>query len=131
MKRRINLMGVAVLMLLMLPALASAAPLKGLLVYDSIYSSTVELAYWIRAMIGNDQQLDVKKLDQVITVNPYDYVIIGSYSKWEKPSPRIYKFVEVFQNDLAQKKIAYFLTCGDYDETMILKTPGGTPHLIA
>lgn len=131
MKRRINLMGVAVLMLLMLPALASAAPLKGLLVYDSIYSSTVEVAYWIRAMIGNDQQLDVKKLDQVITVKPYDYVIIGSYSKWEKPSPRIYKFVEVFQNDLAQKKIAYFLTCGDYDETMILKTPGGTPHLIA
>ena len=54
MKRRINLIGVAVLMLLMLPALASAAPLKGLLVYDSIYGSTVEVAYWIRAMIGND-----------------------------------------------------------------------------
>ena len=73
----------------------------------------------------------MKKLDQVITVKPYDYVIIGSYSKWEKPSPRIYKFVEVFQEDLAKKKVAYFLTCGDYDETMILKTPGGTPHLIA
>ncbi len=82
MKRRINLIGVAVLMLLMLPALASAAPLKGLLVYDSIYGSTPEVAYWLRAIIGDDQQqLDVKKLDQVITVKPYDYVIIGSYSR--------------------------------------------------
>jgi hypothetical protein len=32
---------------------------------------------------------------------------------------------------LATKKVGYFLTCGDSDETMILKTPGGTPHLIA
>jgi menaquinone-dependent protoporphyrinogen IX oxidase/uncharacterized protein YqfB (UPF0267 family) len=132
MKRSIKIFGVFVVFCILLtPAYSTAAPLKGLLVYDSIYSSTVEVAYWIKAMIGDDQHLDVKKLDQVITVKPYDYVIIGSYSKWEKPSPRIYKFVEVFQDDLAQKKIAYFLTCGDYDETMILKTPGGTPHLIA
>ena len=131
MKRRINLIGVAVLMLLMLPALASAAPLKGLLVYDSIYGSTPEVAYWLRAIIGDDQQqLDVKKLDQVITIKPYDYVIIGCYSKNEKPSPRIYKFVEANQNELAQKKVAYFLLQGDCDETMVLKVPGGTPHLI-
>jgi len=131
--KRTNLLigALFIICLLMLPASGSAAPLKGLLVYDSVYSSTVEVSYWIKAMIGNDQHLDVKKLDQVITVKPYDYVIIGSYVKWEKPSPRIYKFVEVFQNDLAQKKVAYFLNCGDYDETMILKTPGGTPHLIA
>lgn len=117
--------------LLAIPASGSAGQLKGLLVYDSIYSSTVEVAYWIKAIIGYDQHLDVKKIDQVITVKPYDYVIIGSYTKWEKPSPRISKFVEVFQDDLATKKVAYFLTCGDFDETMILKTPGGTPHLIA
>ena len=106
--------------LLAIPASGSAGQLKGLLVYDSIYSSTVEVAYWIKAIIGYDQHLDVKKIDQVITVKPYDYVIIGSYTKWEKPSPRISKFVEVFQDDLATKKVAYFLTCGDFDETMIL-----------
>jgi menaquinone-dependent protoporphyrinogen IX oxidase len=109
----------------------AAAQLKGLLVYDSIYGSTPEVAYWLRAIIGDDQQqLDVKKLDQVITIKPYDYVIIGSYSKNEKPSPRIYKFVEIYQNELAQKKVAYFLLQGDWDETMVLKVPGGTPHLI-
>jgi menaquinone-dependent protoporphyrinogen IX oxidase len=132
MKQGIKFFGVVLFFVILLsPAFCTAAPLKGLLVYDSVYSSTVEVAYWIKAMVGDDQQLDVKKLDQVITVKPYDYVIIGSYTKWEKPSPRIYKFVEVHQNDLVTKKIAYFLTCGDYDESMILKTPGGTPHLIA
>lgn len=132
MKKRMNIIGaLLVICVLLSPALGNAEPRKGLLVYDSIYSSTVEVAYWLKALIGNDQPLDVKKLDQVITVKPYDYVIIGSYSKWEKPSPRLYKFVEAHQNDLAQKKVCYFLTCGDNDETMILKTPGGTPHLIA
>lgn len=112
-------------------ASSAAEPKKGLLVYDSIYSSTVEVAYWIKAIIGNEQPLDVKKVDQVITVKPYDYVIIGSYAKWEKPSPRIYKFVEKHAADLAKKQVCYFLTCGDMDETQILKAPGQEAHLIA
>ena len=99
--------------------------------YDSIYSSTVEVAYWLKAIIGNEQQLDVKKLDQVITVTPYDYVIIGSYSKWEKPSPRIYKFVEFWKDELAKKEVCYFLTGGDWDETMVLKAPGAPVKIIA
>jgi hypothetical protein len=32
---------------------------------------------------------------------------------------------------LSKKEVAYFLTCGDNDESMVLKVPGGTPHLIA
>jgi hypothetical protein len=38
--------------LLLLPTAGSAAPLKGLLVYDSIYGSTIEVAYWIKAIVG-------------------------------------------------------------------------------
>ena len=109
----------------------SAEPKKGLLVYDSIYSSTPEVAYWLKAIIGNEQPLDVKKIDQVITVAPYDYVIIGSYSKWEKASPRIYKFIEKNQMLLAQKQVCYFLLGGDWDETMLLKAPGAPVKLIA
>jgi menaquinone-dependent protoporphyrinogen IX oxidase len=132
MMKRTNFIGVLVIIcLLLLPVSGSAAQLKGLLVYDSIYGSTIEVAYWIKAIVGIEHPLDVKRIDQVITVAPYDYVIIGSYSKNEKPSPRIYKFIEVFQNDLAQKKVCYWLTGGDWDETMVLKVPGGTPHLIA
>ena len=113
------------------PALCRAEAKKGLLVYDSIYSSTSEVAYWLKAIIGNEQPLDVKKIDQVITVKPYDYVIIGSYSKWEKPSPRIYKFVELWKDELAKKQVSYFLLGGDWDETMVLKAPGAPVKLIA
>ena len=113
------------------PAPCRAEAKKGLLVYDSIYSSTAEVAYWLKAIIGVEQPLDVKKLDQVITVEPYDYVIIGSYSKWEKPSPRIYKFIEYWKNELAKKQVCYFLLGGDWDETMLLKAPGAPIKLIA
>jgi len=125
-------MAAALMLILCLASTAmSAEPKKGLLVYDSIYSSTTEVAYWLKAIIGNEQPLDVKKIDQVITVKPYDYVIIGSYSRWEKPSPRIYKFVEQHQMDLAQKQVCYFLLGGDWDETMVLKAPGAPVKMIA
>jgi menaquinone-dependent protoporphyrinogen IX oxidase len=107
------------------------AGLKGAIIYDSHYGATPEVAYWIRALVGEDQYLEVKHIDQIVDVSPYDYVILGSYTRWEKPSPRIYGFVEKNQDVLASKKVGYFLLCGDIDETMILKTPGGKPHLIA
>jgi menaquinone-dependent protoporphyrinogen IX oxidase len=131
-QNRMALMVAALLLIVCCASTAlSAEPKKGLLVYDSIYSSTNEVAYWLKAIIGNEQPLDVKKIDQVITVKPYDYVIIGSYSKWEKPSPRIYKFVEKHQMDLAQKQVCYFLLQGDWDETMVLKAPGAPVKQIA
>jgi len=113
------------------PSFSSAETKKGLLVYDTGYGSTIEAAYWLKAIIGIEQPLDVKKIDQVITIAPYDYVIFGSYTKMEKPSPRIYKFVEAHKAELAKKEVCYFLTCGDSDETMVLKVPGQEAHLIA
>jgi menaquinone-dependent protoporphyrinogen oxidase len=120
-----------VLAILVWPGAGFSEAKKGLLVYETVYGSTIEVSYWIRAIIGEDQHLDVKNLDQVITVKPYDYVIIGSHTREEKPSEPVYEFVERHHDDLAKKEVAYFLTCGDNDETMILKTPGGKPHLIA
>ena len=113
------------------PSFAHAEAKKGLLIYDTIYGSTIEVAYWIKALIGAENRLDVKRLSQFLTVEPYDYVIIGSYTRNEKPSEDTYKFLETYQDKLAKKEVIYFLTCGDNDETMVLKTPGGTPHLIA
>ncbi len=122
---------IAVAGLWLRPAVCQAETKKGLLIYDSNYSSTAEVAYWLKAIIGNEQPLDVKKIDQVITVKPYDYVIFGSYSKWEKPSPRIYKFIEFWKDELAKKQVCYFLTGGDWDETMVLKAPGSPVKIIA
>ena len=131
-QNRMALMAAALLLVVCCASTAlSAEQKKGLLVYDSIYSSTTEVAYWLKAIIGNELPLDVKKLDQVITVKPYDYVIIGSYSKWEKASPRIYKFIEKNQMELAQKQVCYFLLGGDWDETMVLKAPGAPVKIIA
>ncbi|MBN2105798.1 MAG: hypothetical protein JW832_00120 [Deltaproteobacteria bacterium] len=129
--KKLSLTSVLLVLTLFCAFVCQAEAKKGLLVYDSIYSSTPEVAYWLKAIIGNELPLDVKKIDQVITVDPYDYVLIGSYSKWEKPSPRIYKFVETNKDKLATKQVCYFLTCGDWDETMILKVPGRPVHQIA
>jgi len=104
---------------------------KGLIVYNSIYSSTSEVAYWLKALLGEDQHVEVKHLGQVISVKPYDYVVIGSYTRWEKPSKATYAFVQKHADDLAKKEVAYFLTCGDTDETQVLKAPGQKAHLIA
>ena len=132
MKRRTRIIGIfLIVVMLALPSLSHAQAKKGLLVYDTIYGSTIEVAYWIKAIVGVENHLDVKKLPQVLTLKPYDYVIIGSHTRNEKPAEVIYEFVEKNQNELAKKEIAYFLTCGDNDETMVLKTPGGTPHTIA
>jgi len=121
----------AILLGCLSPAVCSAQSKQGLLVYESGYGSTIEIAYWIKAIIGIEQTLDVKKFDQVITVAPYDYVIIGSNTKNEKPSPKVYAFVEAHQQELTKKQVCYFLACGDWDETMVLKVPGREAHLIA
>ncbi len=95
---------------LLIPVTSEATMKKGLLIYDSNYGSTPEVAYWIKAIIGVEQPLDVKKIDQVITVAPYDYVIIGSSTKNEKPLPRIYKFVEANKDELAKKEVRISLS---------------------
>jgi menaquinone-dependent protoporphyrinogen IX oxidase len=109
---------------------AQAEGKKGLLVHASIYGSTIETAYWIKAIIGNENHLDVKSLDQVITIDPYDYIIIGSLTRNEKPVKPIYEFIEKYRDKLAKKEVCYYLTCGDSDETMVLKVPGKDAHLI-
>ena len=103
---------------------------KGLILYDTIYSSTAEIAHWIKAIIGYELPIDVKHLNQVLTVKPYDYVIMGSHTRMEKMSKKIYSFIEEHKSDLEKKQVAYFICCGDYDETMVLSVPGQPAHTI-
>ncbi len=122
------------LLALILSPLASAqaqSSKKGLLVYSSIYGSTVETAYWVKALIGIENQLDVKSLSQVITIEPYDYIIIGSVTRNEGPVEPVYQFMDLYKDKLVNKQVCYYLNCGDTDETMVLKVPGREAHLIA
>ncbi len=102
---------------------------KGLLAYNSRYGSVADVAYWIKALVGIENHLDVKTYNHVLTVEPYDYVIIGGFTRWEKPQKDTYKFIERFKDVLAKKELAYFLTCGEIDETVIIYMPGKSPHL--
>ncbi len=102
---------------------------KGLLAYDTRYGSTADVAFWVRALIGDGQDLDVKRYGHVITLDPYDYVIIGGFTRWEKPFKTTYDFVERFREDLANKEVAYFLTCGESDETVLMNMPNKPIHL--
>ncbi len=131
MKRNMVLVIVALLAFLFVPHGALAAGKKGLLVYDSIYGSTVEVAYWIKAIIGHEQQLDVKTVPQVITLEPYDYIILGSATRNEGPLKGMHEFIEANRSVLAKKELCFFLVCGDSDETQVLKVPGKDAHLIA
>ncbi|MCP4627315.1 MAG: hypothetical protein GY850_27950, partial [bacterium] len=47
-----------------------------------------------------------------------------------KPTDRTYEFIEAHRQVLSKKQVCYFLTCGDTDETMVLKVPGQKAHLI-
>ncbi len=110
---------------------AAQSAKKGLLVHNSIYGSTLESAYWVKAIIGVENHLDVKAIPQIITVEPYDYVIIGSVTRNEGPTKPVFEFIDKFRAQLAKKQVCYFLNCGDTDETMVLKVPGQDAHLIA
>jgi len=131
MKRRILPVMIALIAFLLVPLAANAAPKKGLLVYDSIYGSTVEVAYWIKAIIGHEQQLDVKAIPQITTIEPYDYIILGSATRNEGPTGTMVDFLEANRTVLAGKELCFFLVCGDSDETQVLKVPGTEPGLIA
>ena len=43
----------------------------------------------------------------------------------------MHKFLEANRSVLATKELCFLLTCGDTDETQVLKVPGKEPHLIA
>jgi hypothetical protein len=130
MKRKIVLVLVALLAFLFVPQ-AFAEGKKGLLVYDSIYGSTVEVAYWIKAIIGHEQHLEVKAIPQVNTLKPYDYIILGSATRNEGPTKTMHEFIQENRSVLAGKELCMFLVCGDSDETQVLTYPGKAPHLIA
>jgi len=131
MNRRIIPVVIVLVACLLAPCGAFAAGKKGLLVYDSIYGSTVEVAYWIKSIIGNEHQLDVKTIPQVITLEPYDYIILGSATRNEGPLKKMHEFIEANRSTLAKKELCFFLVCGDSDETQVLKVPGKEAHLIA
>ena len=86
---------------------------NNLLVYDTKYGSTEVIARWISEGMKN---IEVKRASEVESINDYQLIIIGSPDYDDKPLKSISEFIEKFNNELKQKKIAIFVVCNDIDE---------------
>ncbi|MCC7571908.1 MAG: flavodoxin domain-containing protein [Candidatus Methanofastidiosum sp.] len=86
---------------------------NNLLVYDTKYGSTEVIARWISEEIKN---IVVKKPSEVSSIDEYPLIIIGSPDYDDKPLKSISEFIEKFNKELKQKKIAIFVVCNDIEE---------------
>jgi len=83
------------------------------LVYDTKYGSTEVIARWISEEM---KDIEVKRASEVESINDYPLIIIGSPDYDDKPLKSISEFIEKFNKELKQKKIAIFVVCNDIDE---------------
>jgi menaquinone-dependent protoporphyrinogen oxidase len=88
---------------------------KALIVYGTRYGATEMTAKEI-ADVFRDEGLDVKvvnlKDEKVKDITDYDLVLVGSGIKIKKWTKETEKFLKKFQEELANKKVALFISCG-------------------
>jgi len=87
---------------------------NNLLVYDTKYGSTEIIARWISELADD---IEVKKPDEVKSINKYSKIIIGSPDYDDSPLKSIVNFMENFKEELKEKKIAIFVVCNDVEES--------------
>jgi menaquinone-dependent protoporphyrinogen oxidase len=90
-------------------------PKKALIVYGTRFGATASTAEEI-ARVLRDNGIDVRvvnaKKEKVTSIAEYDLVIVGSgmmIHRWTKEPE---KFLEKFQQELAKKKVALFVSSG-------------------
>lgn len=84
-----------------------------LLIYDSKYGSTEQIAHWIAEGIND---ADVRHVDEVTSLF-YDLIVIGSPVYDEVPSRHILAFLDRYRDNLANKRLAIFTVSMPYDMT--------------
>jgi menaquinone-dependent protoporphyrinogen oxidase len=85
---------------------------KILIAYGGNYDSTKEIAQYIAGILkrmGGD--VDVKGVEEIGSMVPYDAVIIGSAARMEKLLGKTLKFARRHEEELRKKITAYFVTC--------------------
>lgn len=80
---------------------------KILVTYATRHGSTHEIAEAIREVIGKDL-VDLRKIEDVSTVTPYQAVIIGSAIERHQWLPEAVDFVKFHADALRQIPVAYF-----------------------
>jgi len=84
-----------------------------LIVYGTYAGSTAEVASAIKTTLGNlTCQVDLRPASaDVIDLNPYDLIIIGSAIHGGRPHETVSRFIALNGDSLSQKPIAVFTVC--------------------
>jgi menaquinone-dependent protoporphyrinogen oxidase len=88
---------------------------KALIVYGTRYGTTAETSEIIAETLrkeGFEVRIVNAKKEKVQSIDEFDLIIVGSgiqMGKWTKEPE---SFLEKFQNELSNKKVALFVSCG-------------------
>ncbi|MGZ4901894.1 MAG: flavodoxin domain-containing protein [Halobacteriota archaeon] len=89
--------------------------MKVLIIYDTRYGTTREIAQWLAEGLAAD--CDVKTVDEVANLD-YDLIIVGSPMYTDEPLPSVVQFLHDHNSILSRKKVALFLV---YDRLVASK----------
>lgn len=85
---------------------------KILVVYDSKFGSTAEIAEFIGKHISTgDQIVDIKPIEKIQDLSPYNNVMVGSAIQYNKWMPAARDFITKHENELSTKNVSFFLVC--------------------
>jgi len=89
-----------------------AAKPRVLIAYGSMHGSTAGVAEAVsRALCDEGMKAEVQRVETVNRVSDYDAVIVGSAVRSGQWLPDAVDFVQSFRDVLAERPVAYFLTC--------------------
>lgn len=84
-----------------------------LIIYDTKYGSTEQIAHWVAEGIND---ADIRHVDDVTSLF-YDLIIIGSPVYNDAPSSHIMAFLDRYKENLANKRLAVFTVSLPYNMT--------------
>lgn len=85
---------------------------KILVVYESDYRSTAEVAWFIgEQLLQKGVGVDVKRIEEIESVSSYSKVIVGSPIQYDNWMPSAREFVKKHKIELKKKQAAFFFTC--------------------
>lgn len=85
---------------------------KVLVAYATRAGSTAEVAEFVgKTLREAGATVDVRPIKQVKSLSGYGAVVVGSAIRIGKLMPEAYSFLQKFESDLAQKRVAYFIVC--------------------
>ena len=89
--------------------------IKALVVYGTRYGATASTSEIIADLL-REERFEVRvvnaKEDKVQSISEYELIIVGSGIKMGRWTKEPEKFLKKFQKELAEKKLALFVSCG-------------------